>query len=123
MNEWAKVVSHPLGLAGFALFLVFLIVGMATGSKERRVLTGIFLVAAFLCLGGGLVFYYIQSGPPAGSPRVPQSPESPSHQENGPVQQRTNGPASPAIQGVQGDVTVNVQQGRDNAPHSSRSRQ
>ena len=36
MNEWTKVVTEPLGLAGFALFLVFGYLAKAKKDDERR---------------------------------------------------------------------------------------
>ena len=36
MSEWIKAVTHPLGLAGFALFLVFGALGKIKSKDERR---------------------------------------------------------------------------------------
>jgi hypothetical protein len=35
-NEWARVVIHPLGLAGFVLFLVFRLLAGLKSRDERR---------------------------------------------------------------------------------------
>lgn len=64
MNEWAKVVTHPLGLAGFALFLVFSLLTAKTRRKLPSWLAGAFVTMAFLTLGVGLVLAYRFTGPP-----------------------------------------------------------
>ncbi len=113
MSEWAKVVTHPLGLAGFALFLVFAYLARAKRSDERRWISPIAVAAAVVALVAGLTLSYIQAlhrqltPPPAvqaGKPPVS------GQQQTNQVQQTTTGPGSPAVQGVQGNVTITVDQ-------------
>ena len=100
MGAWTKVLTHPLGLAGFALYLVFRILAYTKRRDERRWLARSFAAAAVLTLIAGLGLAYLQ---------VPRAPSS-SQQQTNQVQQSTSGPGSPAVQSVQGNVTVNVDQ-------------
>lgn len=54
MPDWTKVVTEPLGLAGFALFLVFGLLSRLKGKDERRWLPLFSGVLAFVALLGGL---------------------------------------------------------------------
>jgi hypothetical protein len=53
MSEWTKVVSNPLGLVAFALFLFFLYVAKAKISDGRRWLSPLFATCAAVVLVGG----------------------------------------------------------------------
>src|SRR5271157_249610 len=53
MSEWTKVVTSPLGLAGFALFLVFGYLAKLKRSNERRWLAPLAVFAAIAALVGG----------------------------------------------------------------------
>jgi hypothetical protein len=108
MNEWTKVVSNPLGLAGFALFLVFGYLARVKRNDERRWLSPVAVALAFVALAGGLILSYIPTSklsPPA-SPSV----EAPTRPQVNKVQQSTTGDGSPAVQGTQGDVTITIDQ-------------
>lgn len=109
MQDWTKVVTEPLGLAGFALFLVFGVLSRLKAKEERRWLGPVASAMAVLALAGGLTLAYVktsretaQQGAPAGRPNQTQSNTS--------VQQTTTGAGSPVVQGVQGDVTITVDQ-------------
>jgi hypothetical protein len=111
MHDWAKVLTEPLGLAGFALFLVFGALSRIKKDKERRWLGPLAMGMAVLALTGGLTLAYLKSQPQA----TPQSTPAPAPQpapktQTNMVEQTTTGPGSPAVQGVQGDVTINVDQ-------------
>ena len=108
MITWTRVVTHPLGLAGFALFLVFGYLAKVKSKDERRWLSPAAVCAAVLALGGSLILAYIQTAKLAASPR--QLTQAPAQQQTNQVQQTTSGPGSPAVQGVQGDVTITVDQ-------------
>lgn len=59
MKEWIKAVENPLGLAAFALFLVFQILSYKAKRKrasgtESALLSGVFFVMSFLALVGGI---------------------------------------------------------------------
>jgi hypothetical protein len=102
MNEWAKAVVHPLGLAGFALFLVFLFQSRnkRSGSSIRLV----FIAMSVVCLVGGLALAHQEL-------ETKQNP-APAATPSGVVQQITKGRNSPAVANVGGDVTI--QSGTDN---------
>ena len=111
MNQWIKVVTEPLGLAGFALFLVFGYLAKAKSKDERRWLSPIALVIAAIALIGGLSLAYVRSPKPAPAPVEVAKPQIPARQQsNQQVQQTSTGAGSPNVQGVQGDVTITVDQ-------------
>lgn len=51
--EWIKVVTDPMGIAAFALFLLFLILSQTKKADERRWLAPVFVVLAIISLLGG----------------------------------------------------------------------
>lgn len=110
MTPWIKVVTEPLGLAGFALFLIFGYLARVKRNDRRRWLSPAAFAIAAVALIGGLVIAYTKvpkSVPPSvqtGDPRAPSQ-----HQTNQ-VQQTSSGAGSPNVQGVQGDVTITVDQ-------------
>jgi len=113
MGDWTKVVTNPLGLAGFVLFLVFGYLAKAKRNDERRWLSPAAIVLAFVALLGGLFIAYKQvprPSPPAIQTMQPQPPGV--QQSNGNVQQSSSGPDSPNVQGVQGNVTITVDQSK-----------
>lgn len=105
MSEWTKVVTDPLGLAGFALFLVFGLVAKTRKSSERRWLTPVAVCLAIAALLGGLTLSYIKSSATSATAAKPQI-----QQPNLQVRQTSTGPGSPNVQGVNGNVTVTVDQ-------------
>ncbi len=110
MTRWVDVVTQPLGLAGFALFLVF---GYAARTKERRAkqwLRPVAIVFAFLSLAAGTVLSYINvsRAPEAHSPSDPRSRTSQGSLPH--VEQKSTGPGSPNIQGISGDVHITINQ-------------
>lgn len=111
MAEWTKVVTDPLGLAGFALFLVFGLLAQLKRREERQWVARLAAVMAVVTLAGGMVLAYFKAAHlQAVSP--PQSSSAPVHsqQQTNQVQQTTTGPGSPAVQGVQGNVTITIDQ-------------
>jgi len=113
MSEWTKVVTHPLGLAGFVLFLIFGYLARAKRSDERRWLSPVAFSFAAIALVGGLVLAYVQVPKPAAPSLQTSKPPAPTQQQSNQVQQTTSGQGSPAVQGVQGDVTITVDQSND----------
>ena len=111
MQDWTKVVTEPLGLGGFALFLVFGVLSRIKGGEERRWLAPLAMGMAFLALAGGLTLAYVKASHEASAAptAMPAPHPAPTTQVNQ-VEQKTSGPGSPAVQGVQGDVTINVDQ-------------
>jgi hypothetical protein len=110
VGEWIKVVTNPLGLAGFALFLFFLFLRSTKKPEERRWLSRVFTAAALVCLIGGLGISYIRVSRSSDRPAQNNLPQTQLKQSTEQIQQNTTGAASPAIQGVQGDVSVTIDQ-------------
>ncbi len=59
MQDWTKVVVQPLGLAGFALFLVFGLIARIKRNDDRRWLSKIAAAMAGVALVGGLALAYV----------------------------------------------------------------
>jgi hypothetical protein len=101
VKEWTAVVTDPLGLAGFALFLVFSVLGLRRRATEVRWVTASFIALAAVGLLGGLGLAYMRQGrqadPHAAGP-VGSAPVL--------VTQETHGSQSPAVSNVQGNVTI-----------------
>jgi len=109
MNVWTKVVTDPLGLAGFALFLVFEYLAKVKKSDQRRWLAPLAVFAGIAALIGGLGLGYVRVSKSV----MPSSQTSaaPARQQINQVQQSSGAPGSPNVQGVQGgDVTITVDQ-------------
>jgi hypothetical protein len=112
MSEWIKVVTQPIGLIGFVLFLVFGVLARANRRAERRWLLPAAVVLAVIALVGGLGLAYLQVKGAAAhemtrqaNPVPTSSPQTPTQ-----IQQITSGPGSPAVQGVGGSVSVTIDQ-------------
>lgn len=115
MQDWTKVVTEPLGLGGFALFLVFGVLARAKRADERRWLAPMAMGMAVLALAGGLILAMLKTtGESARRANPAPSAQAPAPaQVNQQVEQKTTGAGSPAVQGVQGDVTITVDQSGD----------
>jgi hypothetical protein len=111
MTPWTKVVTDPLGLAGFALFLIFGLVAKLTNKSERQWVSRTAVVAAVFTLVSCLALAFLRTTrsmpQPAGKNVTAGTTSS---QQSNEVHQSTSGPGSPAVQGVQGNVTVVVDQ-------------
>lgn len=98
MSEWAKAVTHPLGLVGFALFLIFSLLT----ARKRKELPGwkiaFLLTAAVLVLVSGLGLSIIESKKPSNKVVSPPSVK---------IDQQSEGDQSPPIAVVGGQVNVN----------------
>jgi hypothetical protein len=99
MREWTSVVTHPLGLVGFALFLVFSVLSWKRRRTPDWVMACFILLAAVVLVGGLTLAYRNQ----------PEAHSGKSEQRMPPAQvhQETHGSQSPAVHGVQGNVTIN----------------
>jgi hypothetical protein len=100
MGEWIKVVTDPLGLAGFALFLMFGYVAKFKRVSEQRWLARVAVISAVAALIGGLSLSYVKTS---------KSAAAALGQANR-VHQVSTGQGSPNVQGVKGDVTITVDQ-------------
>jgi uncharacterized membrane protein len=108
MSDWTKVVTDPLGLAGFALFLVFGFLAKLKRRDLRRWLAPLAMIMAVIALVGGLSLAYVQvrrSAQPV--PVQTKSPAAPSQPTSIQV---TTGQGSPTVNGVNGDVNITVDQ-------------
>lgn len=118
MSEWIKVVTHPLGLAGFVLFLVFGALGKIKSKDERRWLAPAAFGLAAVCLLGCVLLAYQQtsaqqtSGPgPGGTPQqATKSLAQSATADCALVSQSSTGAGSPNVNCVNGSVTINVDQ-------------
>ena len=116
--EWPKVLIHPvhpLGLTGCILFLLFGLLARAKRPDERRwlFLSPVVMTFINIVLLGGLGLSYLQMRSVSAttlSALKPNTSPSQGQQQNSQVQQISTGSGSPNIQGVQGDVTVTVNQ-------------
>jgi hypothetical protein len=117
VNKWTDVVTDPLGLAGFALFLVFSLLALRRrGPQERWVVVSFVLLAA-VGLVGGLSLAYVKQRRPEPNPPAAITQPLPSQGAQSPVaipksagareiRQETHGAQSPAISEVEGPVTI-----------------
>jgi hypothetical protein len=111
--EWTKVLVHPLGLVGYALFLLFGLVARAKRRDERRWLLPAVLTAAAAALFGGLGLAYRdvdhkdQETVHGSSTPTPTPTPSPLQvkQKIGLVKQHSSGACSPNVV-TAGSVTV-----------------
>jgi hypothetical protein len=92
--DWTTVLKDPVGLAAFALFLVFAVRAAALRRSEKSLLFRLRLLMAVVCLVGGLGLAYLRERKAAGNSTIQQS----------------SGAGSPNVQGVQGDVNITVDQ-------------
>jgi hypothetical protein len=98
---WIKVVTDPLGLAAFALFLVFTFLGRNRRSKRPTWLSPVAFGLAAVALVGGLVLAY----------RTKESSgQHPPSQTISSIQQSAIGSANSNVAGVTGNVSVRVSQ-------------
>ncbi|SRR6266404_4526750 len=103
MDRPPKLVTHPLGLAGYALALVFGLVGKFGPSDRWPWLFPAAIALAAVSIVGGLLLAKVQMQAQAAKGRGKQAAAG------GPasVTQSTSGDQSPAISGTTGNVSVN----------------
>jgi hypothetical protein len=122
MTAWVKVVTDPLGLAGFALFLVFSYLARTKRNDERRWIVRVAIALAAITLTGGFLLAYLRvnkfapvQGEGGG---IPASVMRQTNQ----TLQSSAGPGSINVEGVQGDVTVTVDQSTGKVKAAPRSK-
>lgn len=120
MSEWAKVITHPLGLAGFSLFVLLIFLTRRQALLQPVWLRVSFIVMAFIALLGGLLLAYLNTAslPTAEKTSAQQKPlpvpkaQTEASQQNASsesqVNQKTAGSGSPAVANTGGDVTITV---------------
>ena len=98
--KWTELVTHPLGLVAFALALIFGVKGVKLAARNKPWFLPVAIILAALVVVGGLFLSFQDMKSKA-------KPASIAPQEtNTAVKQVTHGPNSPAIQGVNGNVTI-----------------
>lgn len=123
MKSWIDVVTSPLGLGGFALFLVFAFLARRGTRSPYRWLPPAAVAMACVALFGGLwLAYSARPGPVmSSSPGVPSEASNTANAKPG-IGQSTVGPNSPAIAGVGGSVTITSGGGNADASASTTPR-
>lgn len=111
MDAWAKVVGLPLGLVAFSLYLLY---KFATSRKQSNFVRISFLTMAILVMLSGLGLGYLQFRKLQSTRSNEAQAPGLSQQQTNQVHQNTTGSGSPAIQGVQGDVSVTVGESSSN---------
>jgi hypothetical protein len=94
MDNPPRIVTHPLGLAGYALALVFALIGALGPSDKWPWLLPVAVTMAVMCVIGGLLLAKTK----VGKPRTPSAAS---------VIQMTSGDQSPAVNNTSGDVSIN----------------
>jgi hypothetical protein len=97
MGNWIRVVTQPLGLAGFALFLMFTFIGRQRKKTPRA--QWAFYAAACVALVGGLTVAYRQGSGQTNAPKTQQM-------QIGNIQQNSTGNQTVNAAGVQGNVST-----------------
>ena len=99
MNAWIEVVRDPLGLAAFALALLFSLLGAYFKLRKSPSLVAFRMacVAAIVAVAGGVTIGVLKATASA-EQTLPTSR----------VEQTTEGSGSPAIANTQGDVNVTI---------------
>jgi negative regulator of sigma E activity len=115
--DWTKVIVTPYGLAGFALFLVFLFVARVKRRDERRWVVPTFIGMAIIALIGGLSLGYVRER--NASIAENKTGQTTQQQQNNQVQQTSSGASSPNVQGVQGPVNINIDQNSNNSAQNA----
>jgi hypothetical protein len=118
--QWEKVITDPLGIAGFALSLVFALTTRVISQKRKaqtRWLAPAAYTLAAICIVGGFSLAWhresIAVPPPAPTPAALAPPPPAIHIDK--IDQKVENGA--AVAGVQGDVTVNTTQKKPKARH------
>jgi len=107
MAPLTKVVTEPLGLVGFVLSLLFAYLAKLKRKDERRWLSPVAAVLAAIALLGGLAIAYSKAARAPSA--VPQNAGRERNQRNR-VEQVSVGAGSPNVQGVQGNVSITIDQ-------------
>jgi hypothetical protein len=112
MHHWTEILVHPIGLAGYALCLVFGLFAKLKQRNERHWLFRAAISMALIALVGGLTLAYVEvkSSDLGASQPARESSKPSSQQQINQIQQTSTGQGSPNIQGVQGNITLTIDQ-------------
>ena len=106
--DWTKVVTEPLGLAGYALAAFFTLVRQVIAKKrgkEAPWLVPASYVLVVVCIVGGLVLAYRHESKLAAPSKTTISNSPNTSIQTGSIDQKVGNGS--AVVGVQGNVTVN----------------
>jgi hypothetical protein len=103
--DWTKVVTDPLGLAGFALAMVGLVSKLAAQKRRERWIVPAFYTMALICVVGGLVLAYHRESNITASLKHPVTTPPITSIQTGNIEQTVGNGA--AVAGIHGNVTVN----------------
>lgn len=106
MEKWIDVITNPLGLAGFAVFLVFTALSQAGGKNRPFWLMPTFVAMALISLLGGLWLASSSQTDSTATNRNGTATAAPGGTSS--VTQITSGHGSPTVTGVTGNVTITV---------------
>lgn len=107
LGSWKSVTTNPLELVGIVLSGVLTLVAKLKPVERRWALPAAVLLAAAVVVGAFFLAYR-ETKPSVAS--EPAKPSAPAKQQSNTANQVTSGPGSPAVQGVQGDVSITVDQ-------------
>jgi anti-sigma-K factor RskA len=98
MDKWTEVVTDPLGLAGFTLFLVFSLFARRYRKVRSHWLAPTFFIMALVTLAATLYIAYVQHI----SQRTERAEKPPALS----IEQETHGSQSSAVADVEGNVVI-----------------
>jgi len=106
VDKWITILTDPVGLTGFALFLVFTLLSKRKSKlkAKQKWVTPVFIVVAIAALAGGIWFSYVQYQ----KGKEPSPSQVTSGSEKKQIHQHTEGPQSPAVADTNGNVTINI---------------
>lgn len=108
IQSWIKVITDPLGLAGFALFLVFGVLAKAGFSKSKKWVAVSAFSMAFVALIGGLFLSWNKN-----LPNKIDQPANSTKTDKSSARQTTHGSKSPAVQNVEGNVIITIDEDKN----------
>lgn len=116
-DKWIEVIQHPLGLAGFALFLVFIFLPKMSQKKNPPWLPKAAYTMALVALlsGIGLAFWQSQTKESSDVPKAPTTTTAPAVPPTR-TELETSGDKSPAVSHIEGDVKIDIGGGNKDQP-------
>ncbi len=107
VTQWTKVVTEPVGLAGFALFLAFLAFKLLLTKRKtpQAPSIGLFFLILVTLIGGLAIASYKARSPKSSTELAPSTPTV-NKAINADVHQESSGVGAVNAVGVQGQITV-----------------
>lgn len=115
VSSWTSVVTDPLGIVGFVLFLVFGMLAKLKSRHERRWVSRASIVLASVALVGGLSLAYIKLKRESAAPLRSQPSQPTSSSSNQSIEVHGDNNNVVGVSGVktEGDLTINAGQSPD----------